>query len=273
MGASLQKAAAQTSTHVTQTSKQKGDLLEARVATLFRKQGKWNVQVNKRLVCPKGNHSQIDVTYGLWTPTYIECKNYTSRLVPLEDVAKFKEVLIQNEIPLKEGIFITTSKFSKRALETGICCIDGQGLEELEMKTQRFLYLKPLVMVMVFGSLHLLWQYREKVLPTSITTAPRLQLLLRTTNTPHSDTTTATDTAATATTPSSQASQASPTSQESPMDALPGMDVIEALGLREAFLWTLDRYTLLSDALDKWAGIHSEDDTSLLPPPPKRSPP
>lgn len=82
-----------------------------------------------------GNISQIDVCFGLFRRYYVECKNYSSN-VPLEglkkqkmslsklcsdffflkDVAKFKEVLTLNRIPISRGIFVTTAGFTPRAL-------------------------------------------------------------------------------------------------------------------------------------------------------------
>ena len=39
-----------------------------------------------------GNLSEIDIVTGWLFKTYVECKKYDSQSVPLEDVAKFKEV-------------------------------------------------------------------------------------------------------------------------------------------------------------------------------------
>ena len=50
----------------------------------------------------------------------------------VQDVAKFKEVLLQNRIPPSRGIFITTSYFSPRARHVGIRCYDGKELKALE---------------------------------------------------------------------------------------------------------------------------------------------
>lgn len=77
--------------------------------------GKWNVKRNLTLIDKFGNISQIDVRYGLFFKKYIECKNYSGKPVPLEDVAKFKEVLKLNNIPISRGIFITTSYYVPRA--------------------------------------------------------------------------------------------------------------------------------------------------------------
>lgn len=80
-----------------ETTKEKGDRLEKRVEDLYRKMGKFNVTRNVVLKDGYGNISQIDVTYGIFFKKYIECKNYTGT-VALENVAKFKEVLLLNGI-------------------------------------------------------------------------------------------------------------------------------------------------------------------------------
>jgi hypothetical protein len=112
-------------------TKQKGDRLEKRVVNLYKKLGKWNVKHDVTLVDKFGNRSQIDVVYGLFFKKYIECKNYSGS-VPLEMVAKFKEVLTLNGIPLRRGIFITTSTYTPRATTIGIRTIDGTQLRHLE---------------------------------------------------------------------------------------------------------------------------------------------
>jgi hypothetical protein len=50
-----------------------------------------------------GNISEIDVIAGTFFKTYVECKNYSGS-VPLEAVAKFKEVLSLNGITLVVSI-------------------------------------------------------------------------------------------------------------------------------------------------------------------------
>ena len=67
------------------------------------------------------------------TGRYIECKNYAGS-VPLKDVAKFKEVLALNNIPLKRGLFITTSTFVPRATTIGVTTIDGEALARWEKR-------------------------------------------------------------------------------------------------------------------------------------------
>lgn len=120
------------------TTKELGDELELRVAALLRRLGKRRVQHNVGLVDQFGNRSQIDVQYGLLFKRYVECKNYTSGLsVPLSDVAKFKEVLLQNGIPASRGVFVTTSTFTPRALRAGITTVDGKQLIEWERRSFR----------------------------------------------------------------------------------------------------------------------------------------
>lgn len=120
------------------TTKQKGDALEIRVAQILRKDGEANVQRNKILIDSNGNRSEIDVTFGrIWKTTYVECKNYDHGPVPLKDVAKFKEILSQNKIPIRNGLFVTTSRFVPRAHHTGVRLVDGQALKVWEQDVER----------------------------------------------------------------------------------------------------------------------------------------
>lgn len=120
------------------TSKDRGDQLEQRVVRLFRTMGKWNIKHNIVLKDKHGNRSQIDLVHGFgpWK-TYVECKNYSSSSVPLDDVAKFKEVLVANGISMRRGMFITTSTYTPRALTTGIRTVDGVQLKELEQSARK----------------------------------------------------------------------------------------------------------------------------------------
>jgi Restriction endonuclease len=123
----------------TVTTKSKGDALELRVANLLKKEGRWRVKHNVTLKDANGNRSQIDVVYGLLPPlrTYVECKAYSAEnKVPLEDVAKFKEVLALNGISPARGLFITTSDYTPRALTTGIKTLDGKQLKEWERRVK-----------------------------------------------------------------------------------------------------------------------------------------
>jgi hypothetical protein len=81
-----------------------------------------------------GDKSEIDVVYGLFWKRYIECKTYSSKLVPLSDVAKFKEVLQLNKIPIERGIVITTGDYAPRCRNIGIECWDGRDFQKQERK-------------------------------------------------------------------------------------------------------------------------------------------
>ncbi len=114
-----------------ETAKEKGDRLEWRVVNLYKKLGKWNVKHDVTLKDKNGNTSQIDVVYGLLYRKYVECKNYSGP-VPLEMVAKFKEVLQLNGISPRRGVFITTSTYAPRSTTIGIKTIDGTQLQRME---------------------------------------------------------------------------------------------------------------------------------------------
>ena len=78
-----------------------GKALENRVANILINKGTWGVKQNVIIKDKFGNRSEIDVMYGYWPfKRYIECKAYhkSGKPVPLEDVAKFKEVLSLNRI-------------------------------------------------------------------------------------------------------------------------------------------------------------------------------
>lgn len=82
--------------------------------------------------------SEIDVIAGIGPfKTYIECKNYSNSRVPLEDVAKFAAVLALNNIPQRQGLFITTSTYVPRARTIGVRTVDGDELIELERNASR----------------------------------------------------------------------------------------------------------------------------------------
>eukprot|EP01116_Phalansterium_solitarium_P023746 TRINITY_DN8482_c0_g2_i2.p2 TRINITY_DN8482_c0_g2~~TRINITY_DN8482_c0_g2_i2.p2 ORF type:complete len:196 (-),score=61.83 TRINITY_DN8482_c0_g2_i2:154-741(-) len=117
------------------TAQQKGDRFEKRMERMFKRLGKWNVRRNVTLIDSFGNRSQIDLTYGLFRKTYVECKNYALP-VPLKDVAKFKEVLALNRIPLSRGLFVTTSTYVPRATTIGVLCLDGNDLRILERRAK-----------------------------------------------------------------------------------------------------------------------------------------
>lgn len=103
-------------------SQQIGAAFENRIASLLQRQGYGStVQTNVLLRDRHNNLSEIDVTYGRWPfKRYVECKAYRrDRPVPLSDVAKFKEVLLLNNISVRHGVVITTSTFSPRCQHTG----------------------------------------------------------------------------------------------------------------------------------------------------------
>ena len=110
------------------TPQQRGLDFEVETERLFRRLGYLHVRQDVRLVDPHGNASQIDVVAGLFRPTYVECKNYSTRPVPLSDVAKFASVLELNGIPASRGIFITNSTYVPRARMIGIRTVDGKQL-------------------------------------------------------------------------------------------------------------------------------------------------
>jgi len=84
-------------------AKAKGLALEIRVERIFKDLGKWNVRRDVKVTDRHGNHSQIDLVFGLFRKTFVECKNYKGS-VPLADVAKFKEVLSLNKMSPSQGI-------------------------------------------------------------------------------------------------------------------------------------------------------------------------
>ena len=124
----------------TLTRKQTGDNLELRVAAALRGGGYSPVSRGLILTDRHGNRSEIDVVYGpAWRRGYVECKAYhgSGNSVGLEEVAKFKEVLSLNGIPLHRGLFITTSTFVPRARTTGLRTLDGKELVAWEQGLAR----------------------------------------------------------------------------------------------------------------------------------------
>lgn len=115
----------------------KGHAFEAEVASLLSSMGHRNIVTNYRTTDRFGHRSEIDIVTGWFFKTYVECKKYDSQTVPLEDVAKFKEVLRINGISPRQGLFVTNSRYSPRATTTGIRTIDGERLASLRWQ-QRF---------------------------------------------------------------------------------------------------------------------------------------
>jgi hypothetical protein len=136
------------------SSKAKGDALELRVARIARLLGHADVRRNVVLVDSGGRRSEADVAFGgAWpprpalswppwplrrAPTFVECKNYGRGGAPvgLEEVAKWKAVLELNKVPLRRGLFVTTSRFSPRAREIGVRCLDGDELDAWEARAR-----------------------------------------------------------------------------------------------------------------------------------------
>jgi len=85
-----------------------------------------------------GNNARqnLAVTYGRFFKTYVECKSYTNRSVPLSDVAKFKEVLVQNNISPSAGLFVSNGPYVPRAYQVGIRLVDGKELQQWERRAR-----------------------------------------------------------------------------------------------------------------------------------------
>jgi hypothetical protein len=116
------------------TTKDQGDALERRVVRLLKLAGHANVRRSVFLKDAHGNRSEIDIVYGRLWPRYVECKNYRSGPVPLEDVAKFKSVLELNGISARRGLLVTTSTLVPRAKTIGIATVDGVQLRAWERR-------------------------------------------------------------------------------------------------------------------------------------------
>jgi hypothetical protein len=79
---------------------------------------------------------RFTVVYGRFFKTYVECKSYSKRSVPLSDVAKFKEVLVQNNIPPSAGLFVSNGPYVPRAYNVGIRLVDGKELKRWETRAR-----------------------------------------------------------------------------------------------------------------------------------------
>lgn len=124
-----------------QTSYDKGQALEARVEELFRNLGWKHVERNVRVKDERGLWSELDVVAGRWFKIYIECKNF-DKPIPLEEVAKFKEVLRLNSIPLWRGLFVTAGTYGPRSTYTGVRTWDGEQLERWESRAAVISFLR-----------------------------------------------------------------------------------------------------------------------------------
>ena len=133
----------------------KGKAFERRVEKMLRYMGKKRIRRNVVLKDGWGNVSEIDgrflfcfrdfaknerasraVVYGRFFKTYVECKSYSRRSVPLSDVAKFKEVLVQNNIPPSAGLFVSNATYVPRAYKVGIRLVDGKELKRWERRAR-----------------------------------------------------------------------------------------------------------------------------------------
>ena len=133
-----------------------------------------------------GNLSEIDVVAGWPFKVYIECKNYSGP-VPLEMVSKFKvcmcvfvyvchfalrthcvafgkSVLELNNIPLRRGLFVTTSTYTPRARTIGIRTMDGKELDARERLFRRLGTANRLLLVLALGVVGVsIWREFESV--------------------------------------------------------------------------------------------------------------
>ncbi|KAN0012532.1 hypothetical protein ACTFIU_007839 [Dictyostelium citrinum] len=116
-------------------NKKKGMDFEDRVVKMLERRLCFNIQRNVILKDKHNNRSEIDIVYGIFFKKYIECKCYDNSPVPLEDVAKFKEVLTLNNINIRNGLFFTSSVYVPRATTIGIKTIDGTLLREMELRS------------------------------------------------------------------------------------------------------------------------------------------
>ena len=108
-----------------------------RVVRALARGGRTHIERNVILVDRHGNRSEIDVMFGpWWRRTFVECKAYegSGTAVALEEVAKFKEVLSLHGMSPRRGLFITNSRFSPRALTTGVPTLDAAGLLDWERR-------------------------------------------------------------------------------------------------------------------------------------------
>jgi hypothetical protein len=58
------------------SAQDRGLAFEKEVERLFKRLGHWRVKRNITLKDSHGNISQIDLAFGLWRRTYVECKCY-----------------------------------------------------------------------------------------------------------------------------------------------------------------------------------------------------
>tara|TARA_Y100000310_G_C20662985_1_gene805824 strand:+ start:1126 stop:1650 length:525 start_codon:yes stop_codon:yes gene_type:complete len=107
-----------------------GESLEIFVEHLYKNLGKRRVKRN--ITYSRGKpKDQVDVQYGLFLKTFIECKDYAKK-VPYSDFMKFVGTCRKMNA---RGIMVTTSDFTPRcyedAYEYGIELINGDRLKRL----------------------------------------------------------------------------------------------------------------------------------------------
>jgi hypothetical protein len=136
------------------TSADIGRALETRVARVLQWEGWRPVRRNVRVRDSHGHWSELDVVAGRWwRKLYVECKAYApDRPVPLEDVAKFREVLRLLGVPPGRGLFVTTSSFSPRALTVGVRTVDGAAFLVWEARARRWRWLRAARRVALVGT-------------------------------------------------------------------------------------------------------------------------
>jgi len=130
----------------------RGKQLEQRVARILTAEGRGKVTTNVILRDNFGNRSEIDVVCGRIFKTYIECKNYSRRTIPLEDVAKFKSVLELNGIPMSRGMLVSTGEFTPRSRTIGIRCVNGKELDKWEARAMQTACKRRLRLLAFFGA-------------------------------------------------------------------------------------------------------------------------
>lgn len=114
------------------TTTEKGLVLEQRVMRIMRNFGFANVRRSVLIRDTRGHRSEIDVMGRYFLVNFlVECKNY-SKPLPLEMVAKFKEVLAQNRIGIWRGLLVTTATTTPRVRHAGVRVWDGETLTRME---------------------------------------------------------------------------------------------------------------------------------------------
>ena len=147
--------------------RRKGEALEARVALALTRLGYRNVETNVHFVDDEGHRSEVDVCARspwsppawllprswVWPHVIVECKNH-AKSIPLEDVAKFREVarllrfdnasrgIVQRMLWAERPLFVANGAYTPRARGVpGIRTLDRSELQAWERKaiaTQRW---------------------------------------------------------------------------------------------------------------------------------------